>query len=169
MKRLALATSIVVALLLPGTAVAGGTETTVEHIPVDFVLSSDTCPNLPPDTTVTGSGIEKSITTTSMRRGVTTISNRSVAPGTATDQDGNHYRFLYINRFKVSNTVAEPDLYRGVMVDLFLLRGSGPATLSNGFTARITTNFADVFEFDPISSFGDPLDFATGEGRCDPL
>jgi hypothetical protein len=168
-KRLALATSVVVALLLPGSAVARGAETTVERIPVDFVLSSDVCPNLPPDTTITGSGIEKSITRTSTRGGVTTIFNTSVAPGSATDQDGNRYRFLYFNQFRVSNTTAEPDLFRGVMVDRFLLRGRGPARLSNGFTANITTNFADVFTFDPISSFGDPLNFETGEGICDPL
>jgi hypothetical protein len=165
-KRLALATSVVVALLLPGSAVA---DTTVEHIPVDFVLSSAACPNLPPGTTVTGAGTETSVTKTSTRNGITTIFNTSVAPGRATDQDGNRYRFLYFNQFRVSNTTAEPDLFRGVMVDRFLLRGGGPARLSNGFTARITTNFADVFTFDPISSFGDPLNFATGEARCDPL
>ena len=55
------------------------------------------------------------------------------------------------------------------MHDLFLLRGSGPETLKNGFVAVYTTNFADVNLFDPISSFGDPIDFETGEVRCDPL
>jgi hypothetical protein len=164
-KRLALATSVVVALLFPASALA---DTTVEHIPVTFTLSSGTCPHLPAGT-VTGSGTETSVTRTTTKGGITTIANTSVAPGGATDQAGNHYRFLYSNRFSVSNTTAQPDVFSGVMVDLFLMRGSGPARLTNGFVANITTNFADVFTFDPISSFGDPLNFETGEAICDPL
>jgi hypothetical protein len=55
------------------------------------------------------------------------------------------------------------------MTDHFSLSGSGPATLTNGFTARITTNFDDVFVFDPIHAFGDPITFPDGEEQCDPL
>jgi len=165
-KRLALATSIAVGLLFPGSALAS---TTVEHIPVTFTLSSAACPHLPAGTTITGSGTETSVTTTATKGAITTFTNTSVAPGSATDQAGNRYRFTYRNRFTVSNSSGQPDMFEGVMVDMFILRGGGPARLSNGFRANITTNFADVFAFDPISSFGDPLNFATGEAICDPL
>jgi hypothetical protein len=169
-KRLVLTAVAAVALLLPGSAVAGDTTTTVESFPADFTLSSQQCPNLPEGTTITGTGTGKSITKTMTdRRGITTVFNSSIAPGSATDQDGNRYRFLYSNQFRVSNTTADPDLYTGVMVDLFLLRGSGPARLTNGFLARITTDLGDLFEFDPINSFGDPINFETGEAICDPL
>ena len=86
----------------------------------------------------------------------------------APDQDGNRYRFLYSNQFRVSNTTADPDAYTGIMVDLFLLRGDGPAKLRNGFLARITTDLEN-FAFDPIFAFGDPIDFETGAAICDPL
>ena len=166
-KQLVLTAVAAVALLLPGSAAAA---TTVEPFPADFTLSSATCPNLPAGTTITGTGTGKSITVTKTdRRGITTIFNNTVAPGRATDQDGNRYRFLYANRFRVSNSTAEPDVFRGVMVDLFMLNGRGPADLRNGFVANITTDFGDLFTFDPISEFGDPIDFETGETLCDPL
>jgi hypothetical protein len=55
------------------------------------------------------------------------------------------------------------------MVDLFKLQGRGPARLRNGFVADITTDLGDLFLFDPIPSFGDPIDFETGEAICDSL
>jgi len=169
LKRLVLAVVAVVALLLPGSALAHGANTTIEPFPADFVLSWETCPNLPKGTTITGTGTGTSITRTKTnRKGITTVFNSSIARSKATDQDGNRYRFLYSNQFRVSNTKADPDLYSGVMTDLFLLHGNGPARLRNGFLARITTDLA-AFEFDPIHEFGDPLDFDTGAAICDPL
>jgi hypothetical protein len=171
-KRLvpAAVAAVALLLLLPGSAVAGDVTTTVESFPADFELSWETCSNLPEGTTITGTGTGTSITRTKTDRdGITTVFNLSIAPGSATDQDGNRYRFLYRNQFRVSNTTAEPALFSGVMVDRFLLRGSGPASLTNGFVANITTNFADLFAFDPISSFGDPIDFDAGVAHCDPL
>jgi hypothetical protein len=58
------------------------------------------------------------------------------------------------------------------MVDSFSLAGSGPAHLNNGFRAEFTLDFSTgvpVASFVELSSRGDPLDFATGESRCDPL
>ena len=47
---------------------------------------------------------------------------------------------------------------------------AGPALhLNNGFIATLTTNFSDVFVFDPINARGDPIDFADGSAHCDPL
>ena len=55
------------------------------------------------------------------------------------------------------------------MIDLFTLQGTGPATLSNGFLARYTTDFDELNRFKPIDAFGDPIDFAAATARCDPL
>jgi hypothetical protein len=167
-KRL-VTTAVLFVLTVPGAAAAAAGQTTVERFPVDFVISSVSCPNLSEGATIEGSGTMHSVTRTKERAGITMVANSSTATGSATDQDGNRYRFVYKNRFSVSNSEAEPGLFSGVMHDLFLLRGSGPETLKNGFVAVFTTNFADVNLFDPISSFGDPIDFATGEARCDPL
>jgi hypothetical protein len=170
LKRLVLTAVAAAALLLPGSAVAGGVTTTIEPFPAGFTLSSDTCQNLPEGTTITGTGTGRSVTKTKTdRRGITTVFNTSIARSSATDQDGNRYRFFYFNQFRVSNTTADADLYSGLMVDLFLLKGDGPARLKNGFLAKITTDLGEFFAFDPIHEFGDPIDFDTGAAICDPL
>jgi hypothetical protein len=156
-------------VLSQGVADATPGGATVERFPVSFVLTSETCSNLPAGTTIEGTGTEKSITRTRTdASGVTTIANTSIAQGTATDQDGNAYVFLYSNEFRVSNSTADPDLFTGLMNDHFSLSGPGPANLSNGFTARITTDFVS-FTFDPIHAHGDPISFPEGIGHCDPL
>jgi hypothetical protein len=169
-KRLALFAIAIVSLGLSAAAVAADGGATVETFPVSFVLSSATCSNLPAGTTVSGSGTEKSITTTRTDgSGATTIVNSTHGSGTATDQAGNTYVWDYSNEFRATNTSAEPDVFTGLMTDHFSLAGPGPAKLSNGFVATITTNFATSFSFDPINSRGDPIDFATGTAHCDPL
>ena len=151
----------------PASAAGGGASK--ETNPVSFVLSSAGCANLPAGTTVNGTGVEKSITTTRTGRdGVTTIGNSTHAYGTATDQNGNTYVFNYSNEFRVSNTVADPGTFTGVMTDSFSLAGRGPARLTNGFLAVFTTDFA-TFSFQPTHSRGDPIDFTTGSAHCDPL
>jgi hypothetical protein len=168
-RRLALTAIAAVALLFPSTAAAGGWETTVEPAPGDFTLTSAQCPNLPPGTTIEGTGTGTSVTKERTdRRGITTVLNSTIIPGRATDQAGNRYRYLYSNQFAVSNSTAEPGTFTGKMVDLFVLHGDGPANLRNGFLARITTDF-DVFTFESIFDFGDPINFETGEAVCDPL
>jgi hypothetical protein len=152
-------------LAVPGAAVGS---TTVERLPVSWKLSSDTCTNLPAGTTVEGTGTMKSITRErTSAGGVTTVSNTTTATGTATDQDGNTYVFLYSNTFRVANSTADPGVFTGMMNDAFTLAGPGPAKLSNGFTARIT-DFA-TFTLDPIRAYGDPISFPEGEEHCDPL
>jgi hypothetical protein len=88
--------------------------------------------------------------------------------GTSTDQAGNVYVFDYSNEFRVSNTIADPGVFSGLMTDHFSNSGSGPAKLNNGFVANITF-IDDSVLVTPISSFGDPLDFTTGAPHCDPL
>ena len=173
-KRL-ITTAVVTVLLVlcQGTSAsaAPGGGATIETSPVSIVITSESCSNLPDGTTIEGSGTLKSITTTRTdANGITTVRNTSHARGTATDQDGNTYVFLYSNEFRVSNSAADPDMYSGLMTDHFSLSGPGPARLSNGFTARFTTDLVDVFtNFEPIHAHGDPISFPEGEAHCDPL
>ena len=168
MRRLALVPALLITVLV---ALPAGASPLVEKFPVTFSLSSVQCSNLAAGTTLDGSGIEKSITTVRTNAsGVTTIMNVSHAHGTTTDQDGNVYVFDYSNAFRGTNTVANPDLFTGLMTDHFSNSGSGPAKLNNGFIANIT--FApdfSTFSAVPISSFGDPLSFPDGTAHCDPL
>jgi hypothetical protein len=170
MKRMAIFAVVVASLGFGGgSALAAGGGATVDTFPVNFVLSSATCSNLPDGTTITGSGTETSMTTIRTdRSGVTMIVNATHARGIATDQAGNEYVFNYSNEFRVSDTTANPGTFSGLMTDSFSLSGSGPARLSNGFTAGITTDFAS-FGFQELNSRGDPIDFATGTAICDPL
>src|SRR5512132_2786026 len=92
---------------------------------------------------VTGSGTEKSVTTTRTdHNGVTTIVNATHAHGTAIDLGGNVYVFNYSNEFRVSNTPADPAVFSGLMTDQFSLAGNGPARLQASFVADITTDFS---------------------------
>ena len=173
MRRIAMILSMVGSLLAlqMGSAHAATADTTIDTFPAQFVVSSATCSNLPSGTTVTGSGTEKSVTTTrTAASGVTTIINATHAHGTATDQDGKTYVFDYSNEFRASNTVQDPATLSGLMNDHFSLAGSGPATLSNGFLANFTAaaDFS-TFSAQPISSRGDPISFPDGTAHCDPL
>ena len=169
MLRLVPAAVAAVALLLPGSAQAKKTTRTIETMPVTFEIKSENCSKLPPGTTINGTGTLTSITWTTKRRGHRTVTNSSLAPGTATDQAGNSYTFLYSNQFRVSKTRARRTVYSGVMIDVFTLQGTGPATLSNGFLARYRTDLGDLQRIRPIDAFGDPIDFRAGAARCDPL
>jgi hypothetical protein len=169
LKRLVSAAVAAVVMLLPGAAHAQRTERTTETSPATFEIKSENCSMLPSGTTINGTGTLTSITWTTKRRGHRTVTNSSLATGTATDQAGNQYTFLYSNQFRVSNTKARPRVYSGVMVDVFTLQGTGPATLSNGFLANYTTNLGDLQRIRPINAYGDPIDFKAVTARCDPL
>jgi hypothetical protein len=167
MRRLVLIPAILVAALLVGLPAEASP--LIETFPVSFTLSSAQCSNLPSGTTLTGSGIAKSITTERTdASGVTTVINTTHAHGTSTDQAGNTYVFDYSNEFRVSNTLANPDVFTGLMTDHFSNSGSGPARLNNGFVANVTFT-PSFFSVVPVSSFGDPLSFPDGAAHCDPL
>jgi hypothetical protein len=138
---------------------------------VQFTLSSDTCSRLPAGATITGKGRQKSVTRTiaDAATGVTTVVNYTRASGAATDGAGNRYRFDYRNSFHIQNSAAAPATYSGTMVDLFGLTGRGPATLHNGFVAIFTTDLGDTASFQPLYSWGDPIEVPSGAGHCDPL
>jgi hypothetical protein len=169
MRRLALVPAVLIVALvvaLPATA-----SPSIVTTPSSFTLSAEQCPNLASGTTLEGSGIEKAIETVRTdANGVTTIINATHTHGSTTDQDGNVYVFDYSNEFRVSNTLASPDVFTGLMTDHFSNSGPGPAKLSNGFVANVTFGPGEFdFTVDPISSFGDPLNFDDGSARCDPL
>jgi hypothetical protein len=166
MRRLALVPAILVLALI--TALPAKAGSSIGTRDVSFTILSANCPNLPSGTTVDGDGVEKSITIERTNAsGVTTIINVTHTHGTSTDQDGNVYVFDYSNEFRVSNTVADPATFTGMMTDHFSNSGSGPAKLNNGFVAQIT--LIPVFSAQPISSFGDPISFPDGAAHCDPL
>jgi hypothetical protein len=172
MKRLAAIAAIAMTLCVGVPVATARSEIVVETIPMTFApLNSDTCQFLPDGTEITWSGTGTSITRTSTdASGVTTIRNVTHANGVATDQDGNSYRFNYANSFTFSNSIADPGVFSGRMVDAFSLAGPGGIRLENGFVAIVTTDFA-TFSFDVLTSRGDPISFATGpvEAHCDPL
>ena len=121
---------------------------------------------------IEGSGTLTSVTTEQPTGGgATAVNNVSIAVGTATDQAGNTYSWIYDNRTWVTNTVASPDDFAGVMIDDFLLSGDGPEHLKNGFAADYSYNATDetATRIIPWTSFGDPLDFEALQARCDPL
>jgi hypothetical protein len=160
---------VVVAVMLGDAAAASGQETT-DRTRVRFELTSDSCPRLPAGTTLKGSGRQKSVTKTiTDPNGIRTVVNYTRARGKATSQKGVRYRFDYRNSFSVSNTAANPAQYSGTMFDLFELVRRGRTTLSNGFVAVFTTDLGESNTLQPLYAFGDPLDFATGTARCDPL
>ena len=130
---------------------AGAADVTVE--PVEWQLTAEGCSELPAGTTVNGSG--------TLRTVITSTPNRTIviahATGTASDQNGTTYRWIYSNESTSTATAT-------VIIDHFSLSGPGPARLSNGFVARFTDAGLEL-----IHSHGDPIDFETFEAHCDPL
>jgi len=161
-------TAIGVVSFAVGSLAAASKGATIQTFPVSFVLTSATCSNLPSGTALTGSGTEKSITTTGTdRNGVVTVRNSTHAHGTASDQDGNTYVFNYSVAYRAT---LDGGVYSGFISDAFTLAGSGPARLNNGFVGDFVSDFSTFFRApNVISSHGDPLDFVTGDVHCDPL
>ena len=169
-RRLALVPAVLIVALcvaLPATA-----SPSITTGPSGFTLSSDQCPNLADGTTLEGEGTQRTVEIVRTNAsGVTTIINATHTLGTSTDQDGNEYVFNYSNTFRVSNSPEDPDVFTGLMTDHFANSGTGPATLNNGFVGNVTLGPGDFFDVDPITSFGDPLNFTDGPETtaCDPL
>src|SRR5262245_11925202 len=169
MRRLALVPAILVIALVVALP-AGASPARRE---VGFTLTSATCPNLAAGTTLEGSGTESAINVEISKGGLRTLINATHTHGTSIDQAGNVYVLDYSNEIRSTEPAPGSHLFTGLMTDHFSNSGSGPAKLNNGFVARITFNDDfSVFFFngDPISSHGDPLDFAAGgTAACDPL
>ncbi|MFN0029924.1 MAG: hypothetical protein ACKV2O_22450 [Acidimicrobiales bacterium] len=150
----------------------GGNKTVeVARIDVSWTMSSASCSQLPPGTTISGTGVLRDKMTTTTRNGLITVAFDSVAKGRATDQAGNVYRWHYDNESSATNSTADPLIYRGWMTDTFELDGKGPVEVEAGFEADIVEDrVAGTFAINERSSFGDPLTFGSPYfNRCDPL
>jgi hypothetical protein len=98
------------------------------------------------------------------------LSVTSQASGSATDNLGNEYRFHYANVFNAQNSVLEPAIFNGTMVDQFSLSGPGPANLTNGFRGTTYEDTSEgTFLITPQWVHGDPITFPVVNARCDPL
>jgi hypothetical protein len=148
-RRIAGIVTFAGALLLGPGAAAAFAAPPAER-PVTWTLTAARCPNLPTGTTVTGTG-----TLRAHEGGRVSVEH---ATGTATDQDGNVYRWSY--SFRSVSRSGDSQLF----VDHFVLAGAGPARLNNGFVAVFSPDGVDV-----IHEFGDPIDFETITAICDPL
>ena len=186
-QKLAMVVGVIATLVLAfgGTASAQnnsnhGWQVTVQRIDVEFTLTPgpitnppvpNQCPNLVPfNTSVHGEG--QMVNVFKQRtddHGILHIEAQSEARGSATDSSGNSYRFFYDNRFSGHDSLAESGNVVGIMTDLFWLKGPGPVNLRNGFVAEIA-HFLDAgFTATPISQFGNPFNFPSAGGACDPL
>jgi hypothetical protein len=137
---------------------------------VTFTLTPRECSSLPAGTVLVGSGELRSILNTHTSRGITRQTRTEQASGTATDQAGNTYVWVYANQLNETNTPPSLDWY-GTMIDHFSLAGSGPAHINANFVADSYHDTGYTFLFlTPRSVVGDPLDFGPPlVGHCDPL
>ena len=175
-KRFAAIVAVITLIVvgLGGTASAHGDDdrgwtVTVNRNPVSWTLTSEQCPNLPAGTELTGEGHELfTRKTRTDRLGVTHLLDTSKKHGAVVDNAGNTYRFDYLNTvWAVSSNGVD---FAGIMSDVFSVKGRGPATLRNGFVAQVQFDTAfTYFSADPIIQFGNPFQFPSGPGICDPI
>lgn len=137
--------------------------------PVTFTITAVQCPSLPAGTVLQGSGELRNIVNTHTSGGITRQTTTAHAAGTATDQAGNTYAWVYANQLNETNTPPSLDWY-GTDIDHFSLAGSGPAQINANFVADSYHDTAFTFWFlTPRSVVGDPIDFASLSAHCDPL
>ena len=164
---------LIAAVLALGLATIGANDsgTTVTSGPVSWYMPPATCSDFP-NAAVSATGTTRSVVTTSTNAdGTTTIKNFSHASGTATDQDGNTYRWSYTNSFRITNTLANPALSSGRMQDVFFIIGRGPVHTFVAFDSGYWESGSTFGFFDQRWVIGNPLDFnnPTGPVYCDPL
>jgi hypothetical protein len=162
--------SALIALVLgAGVVSAASSGAEISTSPVSWTILGATCDDLDSGAVINGEGTLKSVTTVRTNHdGTTTVVNSTHAFGIATDEDGNVYMWSYSNQFRISNTLADPDTRSGTMTDHFSLAGKGPARIVAGFIAEYTEG-PGGFSIVPSHVVGDPLDFAAGTARCDPI
>ena len=127
------------------------------------------CPSLPDGTVLEGSGELRGIVNTHASSGITRQITTELATGTATDQAGNTYVWVYANQRSETNTPPSLDWY-GTMIDHFSLAGSGPAHIHANFLADSYRDTGySYFFLTERSVMGDPIDFRAVVLLCDPL
>ena len=137
--------------------------------PVTFTITAGQCPSLPAGTVLQGTGELRNIVNSHPSRGITRQTTIAHASGTATDQAGNTYVWVYANQLNETNTPGSLNWY-GTMIDHFSLAGSGPAHIIANFVADSYHDTGYTFFYlTPRSVVGDPIDFTTITPHCDPL
>lgn len=170
MKRILIGALVAVGGLAAPSAVADAAGATVDRFPVEWTVTADRCDQLPAGMTVTGTGdliaINRFSTTPS---GTTKWIGAAHATGTAVDNVGNQYQWSYTLNFNEETSAAAPAVFTGRIVDSFVLGGPGPAAYVTGFSGVIEEEFGVSFGITPTRVLGDPFDFPSGGGRCDPI
>jgi hypothetical protein len=137
-KRLISLALVLVTLLGLQLALVASTSAAVHSVvPYSFTLTPEQCPDL--DTTISGSGEYFIRTNTRVdKNGVTHINENNTTNGTATDTEGNTYRYNYHNNSRV--TIPPGEFPFTIMVtDHFNLVGAGNAqSLHVGFNIFLT-------------------------------
>lgn len=168
-RRLAVLAIAVVAALAGSTGAFahGSDEGSTEVGPADWTIPAGQCSLLPSGTELTGRGQIRTTTEFSVDPdGTAHVSVRSVASGTATDNQGGRYWWTYANTFKGSQPGP------ATVTDHFVLLGFGKARLFSAFKWKLTYGPAsdpmnpfadgDVTGFEELYSIGDPE-------HCDPI
>jgi len=137
----------------------------------DFTVARGQCPTLPPDLELRGLGLERFTTIAESARdgergggpddeSAVSYSFGSRITGTATDNGGGQYRFVY--QLTLRKPVILPG--SGIITDAFTLSGTGQADgMSTFFRARVMFDSGgNPVSFELLDQKGDPM-------HCDPL
>jgi hypothetical protein len=147
----------VLSLALPSSVSAAEHQT----VPFAFTLTPAQCPDLA--TTVSGSGTYFVRTTTRVdKQGVTHIVQNNVTNGTATDAEGNTYRFNYHNNQQITIPPGEFPTTINISDHFNLVGAGGLNDLHVGFTIRLT--FAAEGEEPTVEEIS-----VRGNPACDPI
>jgi hypothetical protein len=167
-RKLTLSLLLVVMLVAVPVAGAAPPIHDVSHFPVSWTL--DHCSMLPAGLMVEGEGVMQSVLNIKDNAdGSQRITFNDLAKGTATDNAGGTYQFVY-HLHLVADVPPSGTPIQVAANDLFMLSGQGQAAgLNVGFHWRWTATALDAPDFYPpvtnweqLSTKGDPL-------TCDPL
>jgi hypothetical protein len=124
-----------------------------------FTIPKGQCSQLPADVEIQGVGLERTKTVVTGETGRLGYSRISTITGTATDNFGGKYTFVYHNRLSDATVPGT-----GIDVDTFKLTGRGVANgMSTFFRLKATLDAGgNPIGFELIEQSGDPF-------HCDPL
>jgi hypothetical protein len=132
---------------------------TTTRQPIEFVLSTATCPELPAD--IRGKGISTlTVRDAGWRSGSRQSLSRNLVEGTAVGSDGSRYRFRYLNTTLSPTDKAPP--YEVVFDDQFALIGKDKAP-----TIQVHQFYRFIVNAD--GTFTDLEVRVSGNPGCDPI
>jgi hypothetical protein len=151
-----------------GQDAQAGTKTEIERGRVEWTLSPDQCSHI--DDKIMGTGQRLRVIATITRRdGSKEVVDNDFVTGTATDDDGKKYRFIYSNQAHL-RIPKDGSPVRVHMTDTFDLQGNrGKNNLNTGFIWDWTYNPDDGEEiWPPAHNLRKTLTFGDPE-HCDPI